>query len=214
MGIAVRPVLHKGKTHLGMHKIGNVKDRFELRSNHVRMYMQKDKDKWFNILLLHQNWYAFFSLVRDILGRSFNSAKRGPQEFVPDGMFDDSVDLVFWGHEHDYRIVPEPVAGNKYYMAQPGSSVATSLVDGEAIEMYVLFRLGLQDSKRRKRHVALLEVQGKEFKMTPISLRTDRPFVSFERGGRRGRLNLNDQTEIAKYLKAKVVAFSVQWKTF
>ena len=63
-GIAVRPVLlRKGKTHLGMYGIGNVKDQrmhFELRSNRVRMYMPKDKDKWFNILLLHQNRYAFF----------------------------------------------------------------------------------------------------------------------------------------------------------
>ena len=49
-------------------------------------------------------------------------------------MFDDSVDLVVWGHEHDCRIVPEPVAGKNYYITQPGSSVATSLADGEAIE--------------------------------------------------------------------------------
>lgn len=60
--------------------------------------------------------------------------KHGPQEFVPEGMFDDSVDLVVWGHEHDCRIVPEPVAGKNYYITQPGSSVATSLADGEAIE--------------------------------------------------------------------------------
>ena len=58
-GIAVRPVLlQKGKTRLGLYGIGNVKDQrmhFELRSNRVRMYMPRDKDKWFNILLLHQN---------------------------------------------------------------------------------------------------------------------------------------------------------------
>jgi double-strand break repair protein MRE11 len=28
---------------------------FELRSNRVRMFMPRDKDKWFNMLLLHQN---------------------------------------------------------------------------------------------------------------------------------------------------------------
>ena len=53
-------------------------------------------------------------------------------------MFDDSVDLVVWGHEHDCRIVPEPVAGKNYYITQPGSSVATSLADGEAIEKYII----------------------------------------------------------------------------
>lgn len=52
-------------------------------------------------------------------------------------MFDDSVDLVVWGHEHDCRIVPEPVGGKKYYITQPGSSIATSLADGEAIEKWV-----------------------------------------------------------------------------
>lgn len=59
VGIAVRPVLlRKGNTRLGLYGIGNVKDarmHFELRSNRVRMYMPRDKQDWFNILLLHQN---------------------------------------------------------------------------------------------------------------------------------------------------------------
>jgi len=58
-GIAVRPVLlRKGSTLLGLYGIGNVKDQrmhFELRSNRVRMFMPRDKDNWFNMLLLHQN---------------------------------------------------------------------------------------------------------------------------------------------------------------
>ena len=58
-GIAIRPVLlRKGTTRLGLYGVGNVKDQrmhFELRSNRVRMYMPKDKDDWFNILLIHQN---------------------------------------------------------------------------------------------------------------------------------------------------------------
>lgn len=61
-GIAVRPVLlRKGNTHLGLYGIGNVKDQrmhFELRSNRVRMFMPRNKDDWFNILLLHQNRYV------------------------------------------------------------------------------------------------------------------------------------------------------------
>jgi len=51
-------------------------------------------------------------------------------------MFDDSVNLVVWGHEHDCRIEPEPVTGKGYYITQPGSSVATSLADGESIPKY------------------------------------------------------------------------------
>lgn len=63
-GIAVRPVLlQKGTTRLALYGIGNVKDQrmhFELRSNRVRMYMPKDRDDWFNILLIHQNRWVFF----------------------------------------------------------------------------------------------------------------------------------------------------------
>ncbi|OCH84350.1 DNA repair exonuclease [Obba rivulosa] len=178
-GIAVKPVLlRKGNTRLGLYGVGNVKDQrmhFELRSNRVRMFMPKDKDKWFNILLLHQN-----------------RVPHGPQQSVPAGMFDDNIDLVVWGHEHDCRIIPEPVAGKPYYITQPGSSVATSLADGEAIE----------------KHVALLKIQGKEFELIPIPLRTVRPFVlddviltdAAEDEG----LDLTDKVEIAKYLRKKV----------
>ena len=67
--------------------------------------------------------------------------KRGPQESVPEGMFDDAIDLVVWGHEHDCRITPEPVAGKEYYITQPGSSVATSLADGESLEKCVFVLL-------------------------------------------------------------------------
>lgn len=58
-GIAIRPVLlRKGTTRLGLYGVGNVKDarmHFELRSNRVRMYMPRDKEEWFNVLLVHQN---------------------------------------------------------------------------------------------------------------------------------------------------------------
>lgn len=65
-GIAVRPILlRKGNTYLGLYGMGNVRDQrmhFELRSNRVRMYMPKNKDDWFNVLLLHQNRYVCFVL--------------------------------------------------------------------------------------------------------------------------------------------------------
>ncbi|KAJ8495019.1 hypothetical protein ONZ45_g13039 [Pleurotus djamor] len=178
-GIAVRPVLlRKGTTQLGLYGIGNVKDarmHFELRSNRVKMYMPRDKDQWFNLMLLHQN-----------------RVKHGPQEYVPEGMFDDSIDLVVWGHEHDCRIVPEPVAGKNYYITQPGSTVATSLADGEATE----------------KHVALLQIQGKDFQLTPIPLRTVRPFVIDELvlldDAEEEGFDVDDQIAISKYLKQKV----------
>ncbi|KAL5478354.1 MRE11 [Sanghuangporus weigelae] len=178
-GIAVKPVLlKKGNTQLGLYGIGNVKDarlHFELRSNRVRMYMPRDKQDWFNVLLLHQN-----------------RVKRGPQESVPEGMFDDSVDLVVWGHEHDCRIIPEPVAGKEYYVTQPGSSVATSLADGESLE----------------KHVALLQICGKDFRLDPIPLRTVRPFVIDEvclvEAAEDEGFDVSDQIEVGKFLKRRV----------
>lgn len=180
-GIAIRPVLlRKGATYLSLYGVGNVKDQrmhYELRSNRVRMYMPRNRDEWFNILLLHQN-----------------RARHGPQESVPEGMFDDSVDLVVWGHEHDCRIVPEPVAGKPYYITQPGSSIATSLADGESIE----------------KHVALLHIQGKEFEMKPIPLRTVRPFVLedvvLSEAAEEEGFELNDQIAVSKFLKSRVNA--------
>lgn len=68
-----------------------------------------------------------------------SSVKHGPQQFVPEGMFDDSINLVIWGHEHDCRLEPEVVAGKEYVIIQPGSSVATSLADGESQQKSVSF---------------------------------------------------------------------------
>ncbi|KIO25507.1 hypothetical protein M407DRAFT_236982 [Tulasnella calospora MUT 4182] len=117
--------------------------------------------------------------------------KHGPQEYVPEGMFDDSINLVVWGHEHDCRIEPEEVPGKPYFITQPGSSVATSLSDGESIP----------------KQVAFLEIQGKEFQMTPIPLRTVRPFVMEElilsEEAEEHGFSLTDKMEINKFLRSR-----------
>jgi len=51
-----------------------------------------------------------------------------------------------------------------FHVMQPGSSVATSLMPGEAVP----------------KHVAILSITGKEFKSEPIQLKTVRPFVMKE----------------------------------
>ncbi|KAF8703034.1 DNA repair exonuclease, partial [Rhizoctonia solani] len=180
-GIQIKPVLlRKGTTQLALYGVGNVKDQrmhFELRSNRVKMFMPKDKDDWFNILLVHQN-----------------RVKRGPLEAVPEGMFDDSINLVVWGHEHDCRIVPEPVAGKEYFITQPGSSVATSLADGEAIP----------------KHVALLEIQHNTFQLTPIPLQTVRPFVlddvNLSEAAETDGIDITNQVSVMKFLRERVNA--------
>jgi double-strand break repair protein MRE11 len=141
-GIRIKPILlRKGTTNLAMYGVGNVKDarmHYELRSNRVKMFMPEGgevgEEDWFNILLVHQNRSATMcALVAKLMSR----VKHGPQQSVPEGMFDDSVKLVVWGHEHDCRLTPEKVEGKDYYISQPGSSVATSLAPGESIPKYV-----------------------------------------------------------------------------
>lgn len=59
--------------------------------------------------------------------------------YVPDTAFDDEADLIVWGHEHDCvnKAQACSVPGRRYYITQPGSSIATSLAKGEAIPKYV-----------------------------------------------------------------------------
>lgn len=141
-GIRIKPILlRKGSTNLAMYGVGNVKDarmHYELRSNRVKMFMPEGgevgEEDWFNILLVHQNRLATRNFVSSYLHLAESCrVKHGPQQSVPEGMFDDSVKLVVWGHEHDCRLTPEKVEGKDYYISQPGSSVATSLAPGESI---------------------------------------------------------------------------------
>ncbi|EPQ28093.1 uncharacterized protein PFL1_04420 [Pseudozyma flocculosa PF-1] len=148
-GIRIKPVLlQKGNTKLALYGMGNIKDErmhFELRANRVRMFRpQEDPDSWFNILCVHQNRVA-----------------HNPKACVPETMFDDSVHLVVWGHEHEQLILPQSVAEKRYHITQPGSSIATSLMPGEAVE----------------KCVAIIHVENTDFLIEPIPLKTVRPFV-------------------------------------
>jgi hypothetical protein len=65
---------------------------------------------------------------------------------------------------------------------------------------------GVDTSPRR--HVALLEIQGKEFQMTPIPLRTVRPFVLealvLTEAAEEEGFEVSDQMEVTKFLKTRV----------
>ena len=70
------------------------------------------------------------------------------------------LDLVIWGHEHEVRIRPEFNELQSFYVTQPGSSVATSLSESEIAQ----------------KHCAILKICKKNFNLSPIPLRTVRPF--------------------------------------
>lgn len=113
----------------------------------------REKPAWFNIFTLHQN--------RDL--------GRGSKNCVHESMIPDWMDLVVWGHEHECNIMPGESAVGTFRISQPGSSVATSLVEGEA----------------RPKNVAVLEIMGSEFRIRPVRLENVRGFAV-------GQISLND----------------------
>lgn len=148
--VELNPILlRKNETNLALYGLSHIHDNRMarlLRDQKVEVcWPSKDDEEYFNLLVLHQN-----------------RADRGLKNFVPQEIFSDKFHLVMWGHEHDCRIVPEEVRDKPYYVTQPGSSVATSLSEGEALD----------------KHIGLLYVnKSQQFKIEPIKLKTVRPFV-------------------------------------
>ncbi|XP_043220823.1 double-strand break repair protein MRE11-like [Amphibalanus amphitrite] len=147
--VQLSPVLlQKGRTRLALYGLGNIRDerlhRIFTGGKFLMLRPKEDTESWFNLFVLHQN-----------------RTKHGPKSYIPVEFLDDFLDLVIWGHEHENRLEPEWQEIRKLHISQPGSSVATSLCDGEA----------------KPKAVGLLHVRGKEFKMESLPLRTVRPFM-------------------------------------
>lgn len=147
--VHIKPILlRKGKTQLAMYGLSHIKDaRLHrlFKDSKVTMEMPPaDSGKWFNLLVLHQN-----------------RADRGVKNYIPENILPDFLDLILWGHEHDCRVKAEENPIKNFYVTQPGSSVATSLSEGEA----------------KDKHIGLLHIFEQQFKLTPIKLETVRPFI-------------------------------------
>uniref|UniRef100_A0A1I8PL13 Double-strand break repair protein n=1 Tax=Stomoxys calcitrans TaxID=35570 RepID=A0A1I8PL13_STOCA len=141
-------ILKKGATKLALYGLSHIHDNrlarlFESRKVHMQV-PEGEEGEWFHLMVLHQN-----------------RADRGPKNYLPEEALPDFLHLVIWGHEHDCRIEPELNAKRDFYVSQPGSTVPTSLSEGEAL----------------RKHVAVLEIYKDKFKMKPIPLQTVRPFV-------------------------------------
>lgn len=149
--ININPVLiQKGTTKLAMFGLGSIRDA---RLN--RMFQQgkvkfnrppEDAGPWFNMFVIHQNR---------------NDTGRGKDNCIPESDLPDFLNLVIWGHEHECKIAPvEGQDGKPFFVIQPGSTVATSLVQSEA----------------EPKHMALVEIKGQHFRSTPIRMKCVRPF--------------------------------------
>ena len=150
--IKVKPVLlQKGATKLALFGTGNVRDERMFRTfrDHKVTFFRPNQQAsdFFNLMVVHQNHHAH------------TATSYLPENFLPDWL-----DLVVWGHEHECLIDPQKNPETGFHVMQPGSSVATSLVPGEAVP----------------KHVAILSVTGKDFTVDKIPLKTVRPFVTRE----------------------------------
>lgn len=151
--ITLHPILiQKGTTKVALYGLGNIRDERLNRmfqTPHAVRWLRPETQEdshlsdWFNILILHQN-----------------RVKSNPKNAVNEHFLPRFLDFVIWGHEHECLIDPEEVAGMGFHLTQPGSSVATSLIDGEA----------------KPKHVLLLEIKGSQYRPTKIPLQSVRPF--------------------------------------
>ncbi|KZF19486.1 DNA repair exonuclease [Xylona heveae TC161] len=176
--INVKPVLlQKGRTKLALYGMSNVRDERlfrTFRDGKVKFFRPSTmKNDWFNLMSVHQNHHAY--------------TQTG---YLPENFLPEFLDLVVWGHEHECLINPRLNPETSFHVMQPGSSVATSLVPGEAVPKYV----------------AILSVTGKDFKVEPIRLKTVRPFVMKEivlQDDKRMQALAkkdNNRTELTRYL--------------
>ncbi|KAF2842205.1 DNA repair exonuclease [Patellaria atrata CBS 101060] len=176
--IAIKPVLlQKGKTKLALYGMSNVRDERlfrTFRDGKVKFFQPKtQKNDWFNLMSVHQNHHAY--------------TETG---YLPESFLPEFIDFVLWGHEHECLIEPRYNPEKGFHVMQPGSSVATSLMPGEAVS----------------KHVAILSITGKDFRNEAIRLKTVRPFVMKEivLSETRGIKDLwkqeNNRTEITRQL--------------
>ncbi|KAH6999642.1 Mre11 DNA-binding presumed domain-containing protein [Ilyonectria destructans] len=150
--IEAKPILlQKGMTKLALFGLSNVRDERMFRTfrDHKVKWFRPGTQMgdWFNLLAVHQNHHAHTAT-----------------SYLPENVLPDWLDVVIWGHEHECLIDPTQNPETGFHVMQPGSSVATSLIPGEAVQ----------------KHVAIMSVTGKDFKVDKIPLKTVRPFVTRE----------------------------------
>ncbi|KAL1303585.1 hypothetical protein AAFC00_006950 [Neodothiora populina] len=150
--ILIKPVLlQKGRTKLALYGMSNVRDERlfrTFRDGRVKFFQPSaQKSDWFNLMSVHQNHHAY--------------TETG---YLPENFLPEFLDLVVWGHEHECLIEPRYNPEMNFHVMQPGSSVATSLMPGEAVP----------------KRVAIVSITGKQFKSEPIRLKSIRPFVMKE----------------------------------
>jgi len=173
--VKLHPIfLSKGSTKLALYGLGHMREEtFQkmLERKKVRAVRPAEEpEKWFNVMAVHQK-------------RSGKSESQLPS----------CMDIVVWGHEHRCEIASglgNTVAGKDVVVIQPGSTVATSLVEDEA----------------EPKHVGILEIRGDQYKFSPMKLETVRPFIFKDIVLQRyeEKYDFNDESSLTDFLKQQV----------
>lgn len=130
--------------------MGHIKDtrlHYLFEKDKVK-FIEPPSSEYMNILILHQN--------------RFKGIRPGVpyKNCVHTNMLPDFFDLIIWGNEHESvdELVEEPV--KNFYIYQPGSTVATSMNQAEALP----------------KHAGFFEIyEKKNFRFVPIKLKNQRP---------------------------------------
>ncbi|XP_031773373.1 double-strand break repair protein MRE11 [Apis florea] len=140
-------IIKKGETHIALYGLSYINDQRLsrlLRDFKIDMLRPTEITDCFNILVLHQN-----------------RVKHDEYTYIPQNKLPKFLNLIIWGHEHECRITPEFIPDVEYFISQPGSSIATSLCEGES----------------KPKHIGILTVNKMKFKLQKLKLQTVRPFI-------------------------------------
>ena len=174
------PILFiKGKTKIALYGIGYIKDErlfLALQNKKVNFHRPEDYKSWFNILIVHQNRFKGHNIGK-------NKKTYLPESFIPS-----FFDLVIWGHEHECFTTTVHSEENGFHIYQPGSSIATSLIQAES----------------NPKHIGLLEINKDKFRIIPIKLETQRPFIYEQFELRQYADKIKSQEDIEKIIEQKV----------
>ncbi|KOX68243.1 Double-strand break repair protein MRE11 [Melipona quadrifasciata] len=146
--ITVSPIIiKKGETHIALYGLSYINDQRLsrlLRDCKVDLLRSEKIPECFSMFVIHQNRSPYSEYGH-----------------ISQNKLPDFLNLIIWGHEHECRITPEHIPETTYYISQPGSSIATSLSEGES----------------KPKHIGILSVNKTQFKLQSVKLQTVRPFV-------------------------------------
>ncbi|CAG2100516.1 unnamed protein product [Medioppia subpectinata] len=184
--ILLSPILlEKGDCKIALYGLGSVNEErlYRIVTEGKLNYCMPEtaEDEWFKVVVVHQN-----------------RTKHVNTKYLPERFLSDLPNLVIWGHEHESRPEPDYNATEEFFVYQPGSTVATSLCEAEAVP----------------KHCGILEVsfddltRTPKFRITTRKLKTVRPFIweSIDVSDLilKGFINNSDEESVAQYCKGKV----------